>query len=63
VTPVYQTIPAVLRHTPAAEQAAITAVRERTSVGYLDALHALREHGWRVDAAVDYLRRHVVRCA
>jgi translation elongation factor EF-Ts len=46
--------------TPARE-AAITAVRERSGVGYLDALHALREHGWRVDAAVDWLRRCVVR--
>jgi translation elongation factor EF-Ts len=38
---------------------AIRQVRIRTEAGFFDALAALQEHGWHVDAAVDYLRRHV----
>lgn len=46
-----------------AEEAAIAACRERTRVGRLDAISALRACGWRVDTAVAFLRTHVVRCA
>ncbi len=41
------------------QEVAVRQVRMRTGAGFLDALRALEDHAWSVDAAVDFVRRRM----